>query len=54
MDATHNPVFPLSPQLVFELFINRDIKRLEFFVKPPGMMAILEYLLTIVLISGFM
>jgi hypothetical protein len=30
MDATH-PVFPISPQLVFEWFINRDIKRLEFF-----------------------
>ena len=29
MDATHHPVFPLSPQLVFEWF-NRDIKRLEY------------------------
>jgi hypothetical protein len=52
MDATHHPVFPLSPQLVFEWFINRDIKRLEFFVKLPGMTTILEYLFTIVLISG--
>ena len=26
-----HPVFPLSLQLVFEWFINRDIKRLEFF-----------------------
>jgi hypothetical protein len=54
MDATHHPVFPLSPQLVFEWFINRDIMRLEFFVKPPRMTAILEYLFKIVLISGVM
>jgi hypothetical protein len=55
MDATHHPVFPLSPQLVFEWFINCDIKRLEFFfIKLPGMTAILEYLFTIVLISGVM
>jgi hypothetical protein len=39
MDATHHPVFPLSPQLVFEWFINRDW---SFFVKPPRMTAILS------------
>jgi hypothetical protein len=31
MDATHHPVFPLSLQMVYEWFINRDIKRLEIF-----------------------
>jgi hypothetical protein len=31
MDATHHPVFPLSPQLVFEWFINRDIQGLGAF-----------------------
>ena len=40
MHSVH-PVFPLSPQLVSEWFINCDIKRLEFFfVKPHGMTAI--------------